>query len=87
MDLIHLKHFDFADLVKTSDGHYLGMAKGDIGFNAYIGKPQAPHAGPGLTRSLRIWKGLTEDQKDDVVDAARIRGIDLEQEFGIDLEA
>ena len=31
----------FAEITKTSDGVYLGQAKGDIGFNAFLGIPSA----------------------------------------------
>lgn len=43
------------DVIKTSDGFYVAMDKGDIGFNRFIGKPSKPHKGPGLA-PMRYYK-------------------------------
>ena len=84
-NLINLGHFGFVDIAKTSDGFYLGMEPGDIGFNAFIGKPHPVHAGPGLNRTLQVWNDFTDTEKTQVLGLAILKGIDLENEFGVPL--
>lgn len=83
INLMALRCKNIVDVIKTSDGFYLGMAEGDIGFNDFIGRPQAPHDGPGRDNMLKVWGGFTDQERQDVVDLAEGKGIDLESEFGI----
>ena len=50
-------------VVRTSDGFYLGQQEGDLGYNAFIGRPPPPHPGPGRDMMLETWAGLTADEK------------------------
>jgi len=83
IDLVNLSPTGAIEITKTGDGHYLGRADGDIGFNIFIGQPSAPHEGPGLTRSLSIWSWLSQPQKIAVVALSESLGINLIEEFGI----
>ena len=76
----------FQDVVKTSDGYYLGMAHGDIGYNAFLGQPRRPHEGPGRDSMLRVWTGLTRDERLGVLMLAQAKGVDLHGEFGVPRE-
>ena len=60
----------FVGVVRTSDGHYLAQEEGDLGYNAFLGRPAPIHDGPGLTNTLRIWAGLTEEEQEAVRAAA-----------------
>ena len=77
----------FVGIVRTSDGCYLGMEEGDCGYNAFIGKPSAPHPGPGRDSTLAVWANLTPERRAAVrVLATRpVDGspIDLRREFGV----
>jgi hypothetical protein len=41
IDLLHeiMGYGNLEEVTETSDGFFLGRAKGDIGFNAFLGKP------------------------------------------------
>ena len=66
IDLMNLGPLGVTDVVRTSDGFYLGRAPGDIGYNVFIGKPSPPHEGPGRERSLALWEGLTVQERNAV---------------------
>jgi len=83
INLINLGPTGSVEIIKTSDGHYLGRKAGNIGFNIYIGQPSKPHDGPGLTRSLAIWDSWTQNKRESVVALSESLGIDLIKEFGI----
>lgn len=68
---------------KTSDGFYLGQVKGDIGFNAFLGKPKEPHLGIGRERMMGVWDSLSSNEREEVLVQAQGLGIDLEGEFGV----
>ena len=57
---------------KTADGMYLGQVAGDLGYNAFIGRPAAPHVGPGLDLVQRVWQGYSRDEQARVVALARL---------------
>ena len=66
IDLMNLGPLGVEDVVRTSDGFYLGQAPGDIGYNVFIGKPDPVHEGPGVERSRAVWEGLTVQQRNAV---------------------
>ena len=72
---------------RTSDGHYLGHVRGDIGYNAFFGMPSKPHPGPGCDQMLTTWGNLTPDEQAAVIaeaahpsDGTPIR---LVEDFGV----
>lgn len=74
-------------ICRTSDGHYLGQEKGDLGYNVFIGQPAPVHEGPGLENTRRIWASLTAEEK---VGVRRLASnppdgspIPLEEGFGV----
>ena len=56
----------FAGVVRTADGFYTAQVPGDLGYNAFLGKPSPVHDGPGLAQTLKVWAGLTEEERDAV---------------------
>lgn len=58
----NLKPTGIVDVCLTVDGFYIGMMPGDIGYNAFIGKP-SHHEGPGMDHSRKVWNGLSEDEQ------------------------
>ena len=62
VSLMNLGPLKIADVMRTTDGHYLGRMPGDPGFNVFIGRPN-PNEGPGREWSRRIWQGLTEQER------------------------
>ena len=87
LNLMNLGPLGLADVVRTSDGFYLGQEPGDIGFNVFIGCP-SKHEGPGRERTVAVWECLTVQEKDAVrarcnypVDGSRI----LLEDFGIEV--
>lgn len=61
LDLMNLQRF--AGVVKTSDGYYIARANGDLGYNDFLGRPTAPHPGPGRDAMLRIWNSLSHEER------------------------
>mgnify|MGYP001594863056 CR=1 FL=1 len=53
----------FVGVVRTADGHYLAQVHGGLGYNAFLGRPTAPHAGPGRDYMLATWNSLTSSEK------------------------
>lgn len=85
--LMNLPPSKFDGVCRTSDGHYIAQLKGDLGYNAFLGKPSPPHPGPGRNLMLKVWNGLTPSEKDDVLALAQ-RPVDglpilLHADFGI----
>lgn len=80
--------YELEAVCKTSDGFYMGQIAGDLGYNVFIGKPAAPHPGPGLKNALAIWEKFTKEQKQAVSALAQHMPdggrIDLVREFGIE---
>ena len=62
LNLMNLNLLGLADVVRTSDGFYLGRAPGDIGHNVFIGCPN-PNEGPGRERSREVWEALTSQER------------------------
>jgi hypothetical protein len=52
---------------RTSDGYYMGQAAGDIGYNAFLGRPEPVHDGPGRQAMLKVWAGLSDDEREAVL--------------------
>ena len=72
---------------RTSDGFYMGQVKGDVGYNVFIGRPSAPHPGPGRDLMLERWATLDALERLAVI-ALAVRPLDgspipLERDFGI----
>jgi hypothetical protein len=73
-----------AAVMRTSDGFYQLMDRGDCGYNRFIGKPARLHAGPGLDRTRELWASLTAEQRAAVRRAAaNLDGPVRLEEFGI----
>lgn len=64
------------EITVTSDGHYLGQIEGDLGYNAFFGKPSF-HKGPGRDMSIKTWKSFTFNQRKEVIRDSRIIGIEI----------
>ena len=62
LNLMNLRLLGIADVIRTSDGFYMGRSPGDIGYNVFIGKPN-PNEGPGRRRSRAVWEVLTEHER------------------------
>ena len=74
---------------RTSDGHYVAMAHGDIGYNEFFGQPAPVHPGPANDQMNRIWSGLTDSERHRVLAvAANPDGpVRLEEDFGVPIQA
>lgn len=66
LNLMNLQVLPIDDVIRTSDGFYIGHTPGDCGFNAFIGSPSPVHQGPGLERTLEVWDSLTEQEREAV---------------------
>jgi len=77
-------------VVRTSDGYYTAHIKGDVGYNAFLGKPGPRHGGPGRKWMLDTWNGLSLDEKRAVVYLSAHPGdgspIRLKDDFGVPVE-
>ena len=80
----------FSGVCRTSDGFYLAQVKGDIGYNHFLGKPSAPHSGPGRDAMLATWVKLSKKEQRAVlflaahpIDGSPIR---LAQDFGVPID-
>ena len=73
IDLLHdcLGFGRFAEVTRTSDGFFLGRAKGDIGFNHFLGRP----SGAALTRTRRLFQKLPSNHQATLLRALSARGI------------
>lgn len=62
----------FTQVTQTSDGFFLGRAWGDIGFNAFLGKP-SPRA---LENTKRIFDQLDGEGKVEFCTRVMVQGIE-----------
>jgi len=89
LDLMNLGPMGLADVVLTSDGHYLGRHAGEAGYNVHIGAPKSA-PGPGQDRSRELWQSWNLEQRAAVMVRATAPPdgfpIPLDQ-FGIDVDA
>ena len=83
LKLMSIPTSQYMDVIKTSDGYYLGMAYDDIGFSHFLGNPSPPHDGPGRDYMLATWNGLSDSDRARVYGLAKAKGINLEHEFGV----
>ena len=78
---------ELESVCRTVDGMYIGQVAGDVGYNAFIGKPSQVHEGPGLEQSRGVWDSLTPNERTAVLQLAASPGdgtpIPLQREFGI----
>lgn len=63
-----------ADVIRTSDGHYLAREVGDCGFNAFLG---APNPRPRPETTARAWRAFRAGDRRAIVRLARARGVRL----------
>lgn len=61
--LMRLPIGDFAAVVRTADGYYVGMRHGDCGYNVFLGTPEPVHAGDGLNWTRQVWSEMTSDER------------------------
>lgn len=84
--LMRLPTSDFAAVVRTADGYYIGMQHDDCGYNVFLGEPCLVPNGAGLAWTLRVWSELnaTERRAVRALAAAPLDGspIDL-ADFGV----
>lgn len=75
IDLIHecLGMGTFAEVTCTSDGFFLGRARGDCGFNSFLGFP-SPTA---LRRTKVLFARLPRHQQSELIRRLRARRIPL----------
>jgi hypothetical protein len=73
IDLLHdcLGFGRFAEVTVTSDGHFLGRAWGDIGFNHFLGAPSQA----AIERTQDLFMSLPRRHKDKVIQELMMRGI------------
>ena len=85
--LMNLPPSRFSGVVRTSDGHYIASVHGDVGYNAFLGRPSPPHPGPGRDAMLAVWDGLSQEEREAVycLAANPVDGepIDLHGHFGV----
>jgi len=67
----------FCEVTRTSDGYYLARAVGDIGLNAFLGRPNPKPKRVTLDRSWGIFRALTLAQRKHLVHLARSRNVIL----------
>lgn len=80
----------FDGVCRTSDGNYLDQAKGDLGYNVFLGNPSPPHDGPGRRFMFDTWDSLSREERKAVLhlannpmDGSPIR---LKEDFGVPTE-
>lgn len=67
----------FVDIMRTTDGHYLARERGDIGFNAFMGKPNPRPMESTLQRAWGIFCGLSLSERKGIVRLARAKNVNL----------
>lgn len=77
MSIISLPSRLYQNFTITSDGYYLGMEHGDIGFNAFLGKPNGNLQPTTIRRSYEKFRLLSLTEKKSVVLLARGKGVNL----------
>ncbi len=73
MEVMCLGHLQ--DVMKTSDGFFIGMEYGDIGYNAFLGQPNPGQIGRAFSRT--IWQALEFPDQRAVARVAKAKAIDL----------
>ncbi len=69
LNLLNLRPAGVVDVVLTTDGHFIGKTCGDIGYNAFLGKPSgAP--GPGMDRTREVWETFSDSERAAVIHRA-----------------
>ena len=88
--LMSLSPACFDGVCRTSDGFYIAQVKGDLGYNHFLGKPSAPHVGPGRDMMLATWAKLSKGERLAVLflaahpmDGSPIR---LKEDFGVPID-
>ena len=87
LKLMNLPTSQYISVCRTSDGYYLAQRRGDLGYNAFLGKPTPPHDGPGRDFMLQTWASLSPAERVAVWHLARhpLDGlpIRLAEDFGV----
>ena len=71
LDIMNLGPTQAVDVIRTSDGFYLGQQEGDVGYNMFLGAPGASHPGAGRDASQQQWDALSEGDQIALVSRAR----------------
>jgi len=73
IDLLHdcLGFGRFAQVIRTSDGFFLGRAWGDVGFNHFLGNPSQT----AIARTQRLFGSLSNDHQQELIRQLAARGI------------
>lgn len=53
----------FQAVCRTSDGYYMAQVPGDLGYNAFLGRPAPVHDGLGHRQMLQVWAALSTDEQ------------------------
>ena len=90
LKLIALDITGIESVCRTSDGIYLGMHEGDIGYNLVLGRPARPNERPdssGIDYTLDVWDSFTSKERVEVEHLAANMPdgtpIPLLEEFGV----
>jgi len=72
---MNLEPLELQQVMRTGDGFYIGRQLGDIGFNAFLGRPSP---GPfGVSESWRKFRKLSFSDRREVVRFARAANVRL----------
>jgi hypothetical protein len=73
LDLLHdcLGIGRFAQVAITADGYFLGRARGDCGFNHFLGKPSEA----ALVRTFDLFHRLSDAHQEELIRRLHARGI------------
>ena len=76
IDLLHdcLGFGRFAQVIRTSDGFFLGRAWGDMGFNHFLGNPSQA----AIARTQRLFGKLSNDHQQELIRQLAVRSISPE---------
>lgn len=77
VNVMNLYVVGIVDVICTSDGYYVGRYVNDVGYNAFLGKPNPHPSGAGPARSWRVFRALDKQERRAVVTAARARNVNL----------
>jgi hypothetical protein len=69
LNLLNLRPSGAVDVIRTIDGHFIGRAFGDPGYNLFIGKPSG-RPGPGMDRTREVWETFSDSERAAVIDRA-----------------
>ena len=62
INLLNLRPAGVVDVVLTTDGHFVGQNAGEVGYNAFIGRPSG-QPGPGMDRSREVWQTFSDVER------------------------